>query len=272
MTNKSKQKKKKGIVYYTVYIIGRIIVGIIMLPIRIGKKIFTPRKQQPKHIPIKKSTKSQEAQYQDFTLINETEGDYDEWIEDFYTSDSKIGVILGSRGSGKTAFGVKLLENAHAKYNTHCYALGFKIETMPPWITVVDDISTIGTDAIVLIDEGGILFNARDAMSNANKILTDLMLVARHKNLTIIFISQSSSNLEINILRQADFLVLKKSSLLQKEFERKIIQKMYGDIQDDFKKYKRNKGVAYIYAGNFKGFISNTLPSFWSGKISKSFK
>ena len=62
-------------------------------------------------------------------------------------------------------------------------------------------------------------------------------------------------------------MVLKKSSLLQKEFERKIIQKIYSEVQAKFKKYGKDKGITYLYSGNFKGFISNPLPSFWKEKI-----
>ena len=109
-------------------------------------------------------------------------------------------------------------------------------------------------------------------MSAANQFLSDLILIARHKNLTILFISQNSSNLEVNILRQADFLVLKPSSLLQKEFERKIIQKMYEDTSAKFEKHKKVKGLTYIFSGDFKGFVANPLPSFWGQSISKSFR
>ena len=110
----------------------------------------------------------------------------------------------------------------YAKTKRKCYAMGFKRDEMPSWVEVVENIEEINNDSIVLVDEGGVLFSSRRAMTNANKILGDLILISRHKNLSILFISQNSSNLEVNILRQADFIVLKKSSLLQKEFERKI--------------------------------------------------
>ena len=150
--------------------------------------------------------------------------------------------------------------------------MGFKESEMPSWIKVVKDVEEIENDSFVLIDEGGILFSSRNAMSNANKLLSGLILISRHKNLNILFISQNSSNLDVNILRQADFLVLKPSSLLQKDFERKIIQKLYEKTEDDFEKFKENKGITYIYSSNFTGFVSNLLPSFWGAEISKSFK
>jgi len=109
-------------------------------------------------------------------------------------------------------------------------------------------------------------------MSNANKMLSQLIMIARHKNLSILFISQNSSNLEVNILRQADFLILKPSSLLQTEFERKIIQKIYEETEESFKKFEEVEGATHIYSGSFRGFVSNPLPSFWRENLSKSFK
>lgn len=84
-------------------------------------------------------------------------------------------------------------------------------------------------------------------------------------------VTHNSSNLEVNILRQADFLILKPSSLLQKEFERKIIQKIYEETENDFKKSEDKQGLTFIYSDKFKGFVTNELPSFWGVKISKSF-
>lgn len=256
-------------------ITGRIGLFIIKIPYYIGKGVYFIIKKA-KEGAKKKSVEEKRgrigAVYSEFRVIETEMGDYTEWSEKLFKSDSKIGVILGARGSGKSALGIKILENAYAEYKKKCYAIGFREEEMPSWIKVVSDISKIGNDAFVLIDEGGILYNARDFMSNANKILSDLILIARHKNLSIVFISQNSSNLEINVLRQADFLALKPSSLLQKEFERKIIQKIYDNVDEQFKNLENEPGATYIYAGNFKGFVSNPLPSFWGIKISKSFR
>ncbi|MBU2562160.1 MAG: hypothetical protein KKF68_00675 [Nanoarchaeota archaeon] len=221
---------------------------------------------------VNKKKKSMIPVYVPLDLLLVEKGDYNKWEKEIGLSDSKIGVILGARGTGKTAFGIKFLENIHAKHKKKCYAIGFDEEEMPYWIKVVKDINELGNNSFVLIDEGGILFSSRKAMSSANKLLSDLILIARHKNLSILFISQNSSNLDINILRQADFLVLKPSSLLQREFERKIIKNIYDNTKESFEKFKDVKGVAHIYSNLFQGFVSNPLPSFWGEKISKSFR
>lgn len=212
------------------------------------------------------------AEYKEFEIVETEKGDYKKWFDDVLSSDSKIGIIIGARGSGKTAFGMKFIENVYAKKKEKCFAMGFNAKELPSWIEVVDSTSQIENDSFVLIDEGGILFSSRNAMSSANKLLSELILIARHKNLSILFISQNSSNLDINILRQADYLVFKRSSLLQTEFERKIVQEIYEKTSKKFEKYKNKKGLAYIYGDLFRGFVTNPLPSFWGAGVSKSFK
>jgi len=212
------------------------------------------------------------AKYQKLEIVKKEQGDLKKWENSFYLAESRIGIILGARGSGKTAIGIKLMENAYTSSDKKCYAIGFQEKEMPSWIKVISNIQEIENDSLVLIDEGGVLFSSRGSMTAANKMLSSLILVSRHKNISILFISQNSSNLDVNIIRQADFLILKPSSLLQKDFERKIISKLYEDLAGEFSKLKSVLGLTYIYSDGFRGFVKNSLPSFWKTSISKSFR
>jgi len=209
--------------------------------------------------------------YVAFNNVKSITGNFQRFEDMLAKKDSTIGIILGARGSGKSAFGLKLLENLHAISRRKMFAMGFRAGELPKWIRAIDDIELIENNSYVLIDEGGILFNARQGFSDANQLLSKLLLIARHKDLSIMFISQNSSNLEINAIRQADYLVLKPSSLLQLDFERKKIKEIYIEASEDFNKYKKIKGLTYIYSDTFKGFVSNPLPTFWTQNISKSF-
>ena len=221
---------------------------------------------------IEKKRLELSANYVPFKIIETDSGTFTKFEEKLSKSDSTIGLILGARGSGKTAIAVKLIENIYTKTKKRCYALGFNEEDMPAWINIVSDIKEIRNNSYVLIDEGGILFSSRRFMSNPNKLLSELILIARHKNISILFISQNSANLEINAIRQADYLILKTSSLLQKDFERKKIKEIYEQIGERFKTYSSLKGITYIYSDEFSGFVENQLPSFWTKEISKSFR
>lgn len=224
-----------------------------------------------KKVKIKKD-KSIDAVYKQFKIIHEINGTLDEFENFIYQKPSTIGIILGKRGSGKSAIGMKLLENIYAKTQRKCYGMGFEESSLPWFIESIDNTDEIQNNSFVLIDEGGILFSSRNSMSKPNKILSELILIARHKDLSIIFISQNSSNIDINIIRQADYLVLKPASLLQNDFERKIIKKIYEKHEKEFKKYKSIRGLTFIYSDIYTGFVSNDLPNFWTQKLSKSFK
>ncbi|MFH2019942.1 MAG: zonular occludens toxin domain-containing protein [archaeon] len=251
---------------------------IIKLPYEIIKFFFISlhqyqekRKQKTNIIKEEKKRTAMKAQYVPFSNILTYEGDYDKWEAQLFNSDSKIGIIIGARGKGKTALGIKLAENLYAKNKKKIYAIGFQKIDMPAWIHVIEQVDEITNNSFVLIDEGGVLFSSRESMSKPNKLLSDLILIARHKNLSILFISQNSSNLDVNILRQADCLLLKPSSLLQKDFERKKITEIYTEVKENFEKFKGHRGLTYIYSEEFRGFVDNSLPSFWSQGISKSF-
>ena len=210
--------------------------------------------------------------YEQFKEIKNLKNNFVNFEEKILTSNSTIGIILGARGTGKSAIGMKLLENFKVKTGKNVYAMGFNAKDLPNWINVVEDINDIENNSVVLVDESGIQFSSRDSMSNRNKLLSRFLLIARHKDLSLIFISQSSANIEINAIRQSDYIILKPSSLLQKDFERKKIKEIYEEVEKDFEKLKDVQGITYIYAHDYKGFISNKLPSFWNNNVSKSYK
>jgi hypothetical protein len=127
--------------------------------------------------------------------------------------------------------------------------------------------------AIVLIDEGAISFGARDSMSAKNKELTKVMAVARHKDLSLIFVTQNTGFIDKNILALTDTLMIKEGSLLQIEMERPEVRKFYEKSEEQLKHMKGNKKkFVYVMDSDFEGIISYNLPSFWSDKLSKNKK
>jgi hypothetical protein len=195
---------------------------------------------------------------------------FEEWL---LNSKSTVGLIIGARGSGKSALGLRILENIHAKTKRRVCAIGFGEGSLPGWVKVVTDVNEVRNGSFVLVDEGGIIFSSRESMSDANKLLSNLLIIARHKDLSILFISQNSANLEVNVIRQADYLMLRKPSLLQKDFERKKIREIYETAERSFRESRVNAGKAtFIYSDEFQGIVENELPSFWSEGVSKGFK
>ncbi|HLC58727.1 MAG TPA: zonular occludens toxin domain-containing protein [Candidatus Nanoarchaeia archaeon] len=210
--------------------------------------------------------------YADFFVLKEIHGNFSSFEDYLLKTNSGIGIIIGARGTGKSALGLKLLENIHVKTGRKVSTMGFNSEDLPNWVNNIETIEEVKNNSVVLLDESGITFSSRESMSNINKLLSNLLLIARHKDVTLIFISQNSSNIDLNIIRQADFLLFKPSSLLQKDFERKKINDIYKEVDNYFKEYKGEKGLVYVYSDVFKGFVLNPLPSFWNDKVSKAYR
>jgi len=229
-----------------------------------GKKAGEARKQAARP--------AVQPEFASLNQLNSKNGSLEEFEQKVYSPKSTIGLVLGARGSGKSALGMRFLENISAKKTRKVYAMGFNPSALPKWVYCTNELDAIPNGAFVLVDEGGIAFSSRSAMSNANKLLSSLILVARHKDISVLFISQNSSNLEINAIRQADYLLLRKPSLLQMDFERKKISDIYKKIAPDFEKLpQKGKHATFVYSDEFEGFAANQLPSFWSQKASKSF-
>lgn len=213
------------------------------------------------------------ASYSELKPIKVVEGSVESFENKLLQSKSTVGLILGARGSGKSALGMRILENVHAKIGREVCAIGFEEEKLPGWIKVLKSVDEVRNGSLVLVDEGGIVFSSRESMSDANKLLSNLLVVARHKDLGVLFISQNSANLDVNAIRQADYLLLKKSSLLQKDFERKRIRDIYEEAEGNLEGSGVDSPKAtYVYSDEFRGVVENELPSFWSEEVSKSFK
>ncbi len=212
-----------------------------------------------------------EAAFARFATLKTLQGSVSDFEALLYSGKSLVGIILGGRGSGKSGLGMRILENARSRGRSVA-AMGFDEKTIPNWINCVQSLTDVKNGSMLLVDEGGILFSSRSAFSSANKLLSELVLVSRHKDLSVIFISQNSSNIDVNALRQADFLLLKKPSLLQSGFERKAVQKIYEQQAQGFKDYAAERGLFYVFSDAFQGFASNSLPSFWTDAAGKAFK
>ncbi len=212
------------------------------------------------------------AKFEAFGVPKVIKGEYKKFDEKIM-NDSLIVLIFGKRGSGKSSLGFKCLENISSKTGRKCFALGVSPSKLPSWIGSVRNVENAPEGAIVLIDEGAISFGARDSMSAKNKELTKVMAVARHKDLSLIFVTQNTGFIDKNILALTDTLMIKEGSLLQIEMERPEVRKFYEKSEEQLKHMKGNKKkFVYVMDSDFEGIISYNLPSFWSDKLSKNKK
>lgn len=203
----------------------------------------------------------------DFKITQAISGDYNN-IKNQLKNSSLIILIIGKRGSGKSALGFKLLEAASEKRKA--YYLGKA--KLPRFIKKVSEIKEVKNNSIVLVDEATINYSSRSSMKESNKILGELMAIARHKNLSLIIITQNSAMIDLNVMRLSDVIIFKEPSLLQSRFERKSISDLFKKAKEEFKKINEDKRrFFYIISDEFEGILEFSLPKFWSDRLSKSF-
>jgi len=210
------------------------------------------------------------SKFENFEIKKTIIGDFS-YAEKRIFSDSLILLIFGRRGSGKSSLGFRLLENIHSKTKRKCSALGIEQKLIPKWISSVDSVEKVPNGSVVLIDEGAVSFGSRDSMTSKNKELGKLLAITRHKNLSLVFVTQNTGLIDKNILSLTDTLFVKEGSLLQMEMERPEVKKFYEKANKSLKQVKENrKSHVYIIDSDFEGTLSYKLPSFWSNSLSKN--
>ena len=235
-----------------------------------GHSVAQKVREKKKLKELKKNpTYSAQSKSSELKVIKTITGN-EETFKDQLESSSKIILLFGKRGSGKSALGFRLMENMNANESRHCYVLGVSQDVLPQWITSVEDIQEVKNGGVVLVDEGALSFSSRESMNKEHKQLGKLMAIARHKDLTLIFITQNTGMIDKNVLQLTDTLLMKEGSLLQMEMERTAVQKFYKKAEDAFKDVNDKRKYVYVIDGDFEGVVESSLPSFWSDKVSKS--
>jgi len=134
----------------------------------------------------------------------EQQAAYDDWQ---YNLNGLVIVVLGKRGSGKSALAAKLGEFMQAVFGIPVFWLGIP-ETaqplLPSWVRIVDSLAKCPNDCFILVDESGLNFLSLEFAGKKNVELRRQLMLCRQRQQTIIFCAQSSRDIDESIIRQAN--------------------------------------------------------------------
>ena len=187
-----------------------------------------------------------------------------------------IIVIIGARGSGKSALGYKIAEYLKPYADIYVVALPREARRLlPEWIGTVPRIEDVPPNSVVLVDESYTQFHSRTFSSDRARSLSNLINLSRQRGQTLIFVTQEGRQVDKNIVSSADIIISKNPGILQSEFERRELRKMAEEARRMFAAINakdRNKW-AYVYApgSDFIGMIENSLRRFWTQGLSKAY-
>lgn len=185
---------------------------------------------------------------------------------------SKIVLIKGARGSGKTATACWLADELYkrGKHGRIYYVKKGERPPFPDFIKVVDEVEDVPNNSIAIIDESAIKYNARNSWSDENKDFTSRLVILRHKGVSVLVITQHAKMVEINVRRLADIIIYKQGADIYNEDENKdddrvlVRRRLTPKQVDEVLVEIPTRAIFYKF--------KHALPDWWSDYISKSFK
>ncbi len=186
-----------------------------------------------------------------------------------------IVLLLGGRGSGKTALGFRLLELF--RYKLTPYVIGLPSQCahlLPDWIGIEGRLEDVPSGSISLVDEAYLSNHARDWAKAESRDLCRLLNLSRQQDKTIIFSTQQSRQINLDIASSPNVTVFKNPGMFQVGFERLALRQIVSEAKMAFKtKLGDLKRWSYVYSpdAGFSGMVENILPTFWSQKLSRMY-
>ncbi|MFC2071202.1 ATP-binding protein [Chloroflexota bacterium] len=198
-----------------------------------------------------------------------------EWLDSL--PYGKVILILGSRGSGKTALAARISKYISATYGLSVDWVGLPEEArnlLPRWIKLVNSPDQCPSGSVILADEAGLRYASLAFNTKETQLLRSPLMIARHRNSSLVCAVQSSRDLENSVIRHADTFVFKEPGFHQTDTERHDLQPMARKAAEAFQKIPKEKRAAsaMVFDNAFTGLISITLPGFWSDELSHVYR
>ena len=193
------------------------------------------------------------------------------WLEVVVTP--AVILLLGKRGSGKSALSYRLLELF--RYRLPAYVVGAPEQSsklLPDWIGTVPTLEDLPPDCIALVDEAYIQFHSRRSMAKESAGMSQQLNLSRQRNQTLIFVSQEARQVDRNIASSASVVIFKEMGMLQPEFDRPELRKLVEQAKNAMAglgKEIKKWGFVYSPDADFMGLMESQLPSFWKPSMSR---
>ena len=104
--------------------------------------------------------------------------------------------------------------------------------------------------------------------------MSQLLNLSRQRNQTLLFVTQEARQLDKNIASSASVYLIKDLGMLQLEFDRPELKRVIALAKEALDRQPGdNRPWTYVYSpdADFKGLLTNPLPSFWKPGLSKFF-
>lgn len=195
------------------------------------------------------------------------------FIKALVNMETALLLILGAKGTGKTALSMRLLD-LYGEHGKKLYALS--IGNLPTHIQGIEDLEELPNGSAVVLDDTNILFSNTSYYTDAGRMLHKLITLARHKELIIIANSHQSAAVNRYLL-QADALFLKPQNTLVEAYERRALLRLVQEAASAYRGMSLDEMRGCVYAVGisaylppFRGLIAYLPPDWFDNRVSKN--
>ncbi len=184
-----------------------------------------------------------------------------------------VMLIVGRRGSGKTALGFRLIETLRY-HRWPKFVVGVPRsarQQVPTWIKTVSSLWDLPIGAVALVDEAHLGYGTRVREAD-RKDLARVLSLSRQRDQLLIFASQQTRSVSREIVAATDVLIIKSMHLHQIRFERPEFEEALQTAQGKLAGMPGDRRqYSYVYApdDDLELVMRNTEPSFWSEHLSR---
>lgn len=184
-----------------------------------------------------------------------------------------VTLILGDVRTGKTTAACSLIDH-YRRQGLEIYMAADKeiVKQFPKWMKHTNPQKpTAKPNSVIFVDDAHQYYYAREWKEGHSKLLDFIARARFHIGSSIVYTTQQSRVLDINLTGMVSCYVFKRPSRLQLQFERREIKELFETATEQLKTKNFNVKWAYIASNEFEGLMKITKPTWFTHKMSTAY-
>jgi len=184
-----------------------------------------------------------------------------------------VTLILGDVRTGKTTAACSLIDH-YKRQGLQIYMAADKsiVRVFPKWFKHTNPRRPAAKpNSVIFVDDAHQYFYARDWKEGHGKLLDFIARARFHIGSSIVYTTQQSRVLDVNLTGMVNTYIFKRPSRLQLKFERKEIRELFEVATKELKTKNFNVKWAYIDSNEYEGLMKIKKPTWYTHAMSVAY-
>ncbi len=184
-----------------------------------------------------------------------------------------VTLILGDVRTGKTTSACSLIDY-YRRQGLQIYMAADRsiVRKFPKWMKHTNpENPSAKPNSVIFVDDAHQYFYARDWKKGHGKLLDFIARARFHIGSSIVYTTQQSRVLDVNLTGMVNTYIFKRPSRLQLKFERKEIRELFEVATKELETKNYNVKWAYIDSNEYEGLMKISKPSWYTHAMSVAY-